>query len=586
MTLSSGYLVSSSTPKLLLGLWSHLSSRRRVQLLLVLLVMLASGVAELLSLGSILPFLVVLSNPDRLWQNSFVQALAPYFGLTEPSQLLLPSTVLFGSAALLAGAVRLINLWLNGRLAAEIGSDLSCQAYQRTLYQPYEVHVKRNSSEVITAITTQINYTVGAINAFLQLSTSVVVASGLFIGLLIIDWSLALFAIAIFGSAYGALAIKMRRELRTNGYLISEASKQQLRALQEGLSAIRDVLLDGSQSFYTQIYRDADRPQRRLLAKNVFLGICPRYSFEALGMVFIAVIGGAFALQQGSGEDVIPLLGTLALGAQRLLPALQLIFQGWALLKGYNSSLQEVLFFLNQPIPPILSLAQPYLLCEGISFESVCFRYEPHQPDVLRGINLHISQGDRIGLIGSSGSGKSTLVDLLMSLLVPTSGRVLVDGIDLNAKENQTKLAAWRASIAHVPQNIYLADGTVSENIAFGIPSDQIDLDRVKLAAAQAQIASFIESKPNGYNSFVGERGISISGGQRQRIGIARALYKNASVLVLDEATSALDSETEAAVMDSIELLSRNLTVIIIAHRLSTISRCDSVIKLNAGEIY
>ena len=574
-----------STRTLVLGIWDHLSRRRRIQLGLLLIVMLASGGAEVMSLGAVLPFLAVLSDPERLWQQSLVQALAGRVGFTAANQLLLPATLAFAVTAVLAALIRLLNLWLNGRLAAAVGSDLSCETYRRTLYQPYGVHVQRNSATVISGVTGQIGGTVAALTALLQVITAAVVAVGLLSGLLLIDWAVALGAAALFGSVYGLLAITTRKELQRNSQLITAAARQQIKALQEGLGAIRDVLLDGNQRTYVAIYRQADRPQRQLLAKNQFLGTFPRYALEALGMVAIALLGGLLVLQNGSGAAVIPLLGALALGAQRLLPALQQVYGGWAVLKGANANMAAVLAMLNQPLPPQVSVAEPLPLREGILLEGVHFRYGPEQPEVLYELDLEIRRGERIGLIGSTGSGKSTTVDLLMGLLEPTAGRVLVDGADLHDPAHPERLAAWRGTIAHVPQSIYLADSSIAENIAFGVPRQQIDLARVKQAAEQAQIASFIEGSAEGYESFVGERGIRLSGGQRQRIGIARALYKQARVLVFDEATSALDTGTEEAVMGAVERLSKELTIVMIAHRLSTVQRCDRVIRLAQGAV-
>ncbi len=547
--------------------------------------MLASGGAELVSLGAVLPFLAVLSDPERLWQQPLMQALAVRIGFTAASDLVLPSTLVFAAAAVLAALIRLANLWLNGRLAAAVGSDLSCEAYRRTLYQPYGVHLRRNSSVVITGTTKQIGGTVSALSSLLQLFTATVVSLSLLTGLLLIDWRVALAAISLFSSVYGLLAITARKELHLNSQKISEAAKQQIQVLQEGLGAIRDVLLNGNQRTYVEIYREADRPQRQLQAKNEFLGAFPRYAVEALGLVAIALLGGLLLLQQGAGAAVIPLLGALALGAQRLLPALQQVYGAWSSLKGLNADLGGVLEMLNQPSPVQVSVSEPLELRQSIRLESVHFSYGQDQPKVLRGLDLEIRRGERIGLIGTTGSGKSTTVDLLMGLLEPTQGRILVDGEDLHDPAHPERLAAWRAAIAHVPQSIYLADSSIAENIAFGVPKGQIDLERVRQAAEQGQIASFIEASPEGYQSFVGERGIRLSGGQRQRIGIARALYRQLKVLVLDEATAALDGATEQAVMDAVEGLSRELSVVMIAHRLATVTRCDRVIKLHQGRV-
>ena len=257
---------------------------------------------------------------------------------------------------------------------------------------------------------------------------------------------MALASAALFGGAYGLLAVTARRELRRNGQKIAEASSQQLKALQEGLGAIRDVLLDGSQPTYLQIYRQADRPQRQLREKNVFLGVFPRYALEALGMMALALLGGMLVWQRGSSAAVITPLGALALGAQRLLPALQQIYSGWASLKGYNAAIQDVLALLRQPLPTQLNVNEPLPLRESIRFEGVRFRYGLEQPDVLQELDLEIRRGERIGLIGSTGSGKSTTIDLLMGLLAPSAGRMLVDGVDLHDPAHPERLVAWRAA--------------------------------------------------------------------------------------------------------------------------------------------
>jgi ATP-binding cassette subfamily B protein len=197
---------------------------------------------------------------------------------------------------------------------------------------------------------------------------------------------------------------------------------------------------------------------------------------------------------------------------------------------------------------------------------------------VLRNLDLNIAKGSRIGIIGATGSGKSTLLDIVMGLLRPSEGSLEIDGQPITIENHR----AWQAHIAHVPQDIFLADSTVEENIAFSVPKDQIDHERVRQAAQQAQIADSIDTWPKQYQTFVGERGVRLSGGQRQRIGIARALYKQADVIIFDEATSALDNETEQGVMQAIEGLSTELTILIIAHRLSTLRNCTQIVELGS----
>ena len=574
-----------SLRQLLRQLWAHLARRRRLQLGVLLLVMLASSVAEVLSLAAVLPFLAVLANPEGLWNQPLVQQWAPLLGIASAEALLLPITVVFAVAALAAGAIRLLNLWLNGRLAAAIGSDLSCEAYRRTLYQPYAVHLARNSSELIASISTDVNRVIyQVLTPLLLLLSSGLIAFSLALALLAIDWTIAVGVGLVVGLVYALAMAASRRPLQQLGHRQVALNRQLIQALQEGLGAIRDVLLDDSQQFYAATYHHADQPLRRVQADASFLSAYPRLVLEPVGMALIAVMGLVLVGQQGVG-NALPLLGALALGAQRLLPMMQKVYEGWAQSRNAKDSLATVLCLIAQPLPMDASQpkAHPMSFRQGIRFEAVRFAYGPELPEVLMGIDLEISKGERIGIIGSTGSGKSTTLDLLMALSLPTAGRILVDGVDLHDPAHPERLMAWRSTIAHVPQSIYLADSSIAENIAFGLSSGQIDMGLVKRAAEQAQIAGFIEGSPDGYSSFVGERGIRLSGGQRQRIGIARALYKQAQVLVFDEATSALDSETEEAVMKAIEELSQELTIVIIAHRLTTVQRCDRVIRLDYG---
>jgi ABC-type multidrug transport system fused ATPase/permease subunit len=357
-----------------------------------------------------------------------------------------------------------------------------------------------------------------------------------------------------------------------------------VKTVQEGLGGIRDVLIDQAQPVYLDKFRRIESVLRDAQAVNIFIGAAPRFVIEACGMVLIA--GLALMLSSGTGGlfTALPVLGALALGAQRLLPLLQVIYNGWTQIAGNRQALFDVLDILDLPLN-VRHVASdritPLPFERKISLNNITFRYGKESAPVLNAVNLTIKKGDRIGVIGKTGSGKSTIMDLVMGLLEPTSGEICVDGELLSEKN----IVGWQVQIAHVPQAIYLADTTIAENIAFGIPQDEIDWERLRKAAQRAELKEFIETLPESFLTVVGERGIRLSGGQRQRIGIARALYKQASVLVFDEATSALDNETEAAVMEAIGKLQSDLTILIIAHRLSTVSMCDKIFKLEDGHI-
>lgn len=570
---------------LLLGrLWFHISKRRRGQFGLLLVLMLLSSFAEIFSIGALLPFLGVLTAPEHVFGYPAMQPIIQRLGLTSPSQLLLPLTILFGIAAFTAGGMRLLLLWTSTRISFATGADLSISIYRRTLYQPYSVHCARNSSEVISGISGKTDGVIyRVIVPILTLISSCVMLVAILLALLAVEPAVALAAFGGFGLIYSIIIRLTRKQQLVDSQCEARESTQVIKSLQEGLGGIRDVLIDGSQSTYCQIYRDADVPLRRAQGRSMFITASPRYAMEALGMVLIAGLAYSLAQQVGGVAKAIPVLGALALGAQRLLPVVQQAYAAWTAVRGGQASLQDTLELLDQPLPDYANqqAVQPLPFDHNISLKALSFQYGPQAPYVLKHINLTIEKGSRIGFIGTTGSGKSTLLDIVMGLLQPTDGVLEIDGQSVTESNHR----AWQVHIAHVPQAIFLADSTIEENIAFGVPKDRIDHARVRQAAKQAQIADSIEAWPKQYQTFVGERGVRLSGGQRQRIGIARALYKQADVIIFDEATSALDSETEQAVMQAIEGLSKDLTLLIIAHRLTTLKNCTKIVELRGGKM-
>jgi ATP-binding cassette subfamily B protein len=563
-------------------LWGHINRRRRRQFYLLFLLIILSTFAEILSIGSALPFLAALTMPEKIFDASAAQPFINATGLVSPQEIILPLAIIFCAAALMAGGVRILLLWLSTRLSFAAGSDLSVDIYQRTLYQPYSIHVSRNSSEIISGISVKANGVIySTIMPLLTLLSSSVMLIGIISALLFLDPGIAIFSFIGFGLIYALITWFTRIQKRNNSQDIARESTQVIKSLQEGLGGIRDVLIDGSQKVYCQIYRNADWKLRQAQGSNQFLAQSPRYVIEALGMILIACVAYTLTKESEGVSKVIPVLGVLAMGAQRMLPVMQQAYASWSTIQGGQTSLQDILDLLDQPLPDYGddNSIQPLRYEEQISLNQLSFRYGANTPWVLKDINLKIAKGTRIGFIGITGSGKSSLLDIIMGLLSPSSGELLVDGESITTKNQRS----WYSHIAHVPQSIFLSDGTVEENIAFGVPNHLIDHQRVLRAATQAQISQSIESWPNRYQTRVGERGIRLSGGQRQRIGIARALYKQADVIILDEATSALDNETEEAVMDAINKLSSNLTILIIAHRITTLRNCSQIIKINNG---
>jgi len=547
--------------------------------------MIVSAFADVVSVGAVMPFLGVLTSPDRVMQSPVSAQWLQHFGITSAEQIVLPLTVAFALAVLIAGALRILVLLVSIRIAHGTGSELSAEVYRRTLYQPYRVHASRNSSEVISGITYKVSSAVAVLTYILTFISSAVAITAVTIALLAINPAVAIGAAAGFGACYILIAFLTRSRLRQNSDRVAREQNQVVKALQEGLGGIRDVLLDGTQEVYCDIYRRSDVPLRRAQGISDFIGQCPRHAMEAIGIVLIAILAFLLTRSSAGGASVaIPVLGAIAIGAQRLLPAFQQAYGAWSSIAAHRAQLAAVIELLDQPAPPAAGQEpdpSPMVVRESIVFKSVRFRYLPDGPWVVDGMDLVIPRGSRVALVGTTGSGKSTALDILMGLLAPDAGEVCVDGRPIHGE----LLRSWQRAIAHVPQVIHLADASISENVAFGVPADRIDMVRVREACRRAHIADFVESRPEGYAARVGERGIQLSGGQRQRIGIARALYKQASVLVFDEATSALDNLTEQSVMEAIGGLSRDLTIILIAHRLSTVRHCDVTVEMREGRV-
>lgn len=568
---------------LLKRLWIQISLRRRRQFWALMFLMILSSFMEILSIGTVLPFLGALTAPERIFELPIVQPFIQALNITKPSQLLLPLTISFTIAILVAAIIRLFLLWASTRLSHSVGADLSVSIFRRTLYQPYAAHCARNSSEVISGISNKSVSIVNAIVSILNILSSFVILITIFIAMLLVSPIITLIAFGIFSLIYVSIINLTRRRLLINSQINARESVRVIKHMQEGLGGIRDIIIDGCQSTYCQIYENADLALRRSQGNNMFISSSPRFVMEAFGMVLISWLAYSLNQQEDGILKVIPVLGALAIGAQRMLPLLQQIYSSWTNIRGAQVSLQDTLELLDQPLPENFNstITQPLIFKKHINLKKIGFRYNSETPYVIKEINFSIPKGSRFGFIGTSGSGKSTLLDIIMGLLHPSCGSLEVDGVIISSNNQR----AWQDHIAHVPQAIFLADSSIAENIAFGVSKDQVDFERIQQVAEQAQIAEFIETLPMQYQTLVGERGVRLSGGQRQRIGIARALYKRADVIILDEATSALDNETEEAVMEAIESLSEDITLLIIAHRITTLKNCTHILEIDCGVI-
>jgi len=564
----------------IVSLWSFLGKRRLWQLGGLFTLMLLSVMAEMVSLGAIVPFLGALTNPEDVLKLAWLKPILQLFGIDSADQLLLPLTGSFIMAAVMASGIKILLLWCNTRIGEGMTIQLNTEMYRRALYTPYEVHLASNSSNMISLVTQKMSAAASAgITHIMMFTIALLTSFAIIFTLFLINPLVALTTFSLLGGGYVLVGYVSRRMLKRNSHVIAQNQPFAVKQLQEGIGGIRDVILDHSQEVFLKNYSGYIQIIQRAFSSNSIISMLPKYVLELLGIVLIAVMAYVLSLQ---GKAALPVLGAMALGAQRLLPSLQQSYYSWSFIAGSQSALNDVVSYLNsKPSQENTGNPAPFPFNHTIALEHVAFSYVGTRKNVLENMSLTIQKGARVGFIGETGSGKSTLLDLIMGLFTPIGGKMLVDGVKIDEQNRQ----AWQKHIAHVPQSIYLSDASITENIAFGMPKEYIDFERVQSASKKAHLHHFIEELPNGYETYVGERGVQLSGGQRQRIGIARALYKQADVIIFDEATSALDDTTEKIVMEAINSLDENLTILMIAHRLSTLKDCDVIYRLSHGRI-
>jgi ATP-binding cassette, subfamily B, bacterial PglK len=566
---------------LLVMLWNSFKKTKKVKFYWLFFLTIMTGIVEVISLGTVVPFMGVLTNPEKVYYHTYMQPLINYFNISSPEGLIAPITATFCALALISGGVRIFHLKYLTVLAFNLGSDISVDIYRKTLYREYDYHIKKNSSEIIGGLTNKVHAVIfGVLLQLLTLFSSLFILILLLALLTWIDPFVTFISISIFILSYIVISLTIKERLTRNSEILSKEQTKIIKVASEGLGGIRDILIDGTQEKHCNEFEKSDRRLRKAQGINLYIGSMPRFLIEPIGMVLIAIMSYYLSLEEGGLISALPILAALALGAQRMLPLVQASYSSIVSIVGNKDNLADVLKLSNGKLNCKEEI-KPFPFNSLISFKKLSYTYERGKEKVLKEIDLDINKGDVIGLIGKTGCGKSTFIDVLMGLLTPASGNLIVDGV----KVKSSNVKDWQKNIAHVPQNIYLVDSSIINNIAFGILKEDVNIERVVFVAKQAQIYDHIMSLPGQFNENVGEGGVQLSGGQLQRIGIARALYKNLEVLILDEATSALDVETEESIIDAIHGLNKNITIIMIAHRLQSLRLCNRIIKFSNGRI-
>ena len=574
---------------LLLNIWKNISYKRKVQFIFLSFITICNSFAEILSISIIIPFLGILVNRKDFFENKYIQIFADKFNIYDMELMTNILLILFISIIISSTLIKLLNIYLNGKYSAMLGVDFSSQAFKKILSQRYLFHINNNTSKLISIMTTKVDLAIEVIGDILQIITSSFIALGLILALLFINPKFTLIVGTCLTIIYLlTLLFVSKRQLNINSKVISKTLNEEIKLLQEGLGSIVDTILNNNQSKIINKYKINEFKLRNYKANSLFLTRFPRYFIEGFITIFIGVYGYVLVINNNSGFYVFSLLGGLVISVQKILPNLQLVYYAYTTILGYYNSVNDLVdkISLSEPLESTINNNNFYFLKDKIEFRDVSFSYEKNNIHNIQKLNFQIKIGEKIGIIGETGEGKSTIIKMLIGLIFPDEGFIKVDGKDIFNYQYPEYFLSWRSSISYVPQQIYLNDATIAENIASIDFGEKIDLKKVKKCAKIAQIEKFINQQQDKYDQYVGERGTKLSGGQLQRIGIARALYKkNTNMIVLDEATSALDENTEKNIIDSINNNFKEKILVIVSHKFKTLKYCDRIFSVKGGSI-
>ncbi len=563
------------------------SERRRTALLLVILLLVA--VAETLGVASVMPFIAVLAKPEVVETNSWLAWAYNTLGFTSRNNFLIFLGLGFLGVVLGSLTVRALGLWAQLRFVNNRGYRWSTRLMAAYLRHPYEWYLNRHTANLTTSILSEVNEVInGALMPALQICANALVAVLLVSLLLSVDPVLSFSVATVLGGGFWLVQIAVRRLLSRLGESHQAAMHARYRIVQEAFGGAKDVKVLGLEELFVARFREPSQTLAQVSIAFNLVSKLPPIAMQALLFGGMLVVVLYLMTSYGGFAEIVPLVALYAFAGYRLLPAVQNIASNVSELR-YREAVLNSLKSELESAPPAPTIDTNEVrantrinLHEALTLDRVTYRYPGADRAAVHDLSLRIPVNSTVALVGPTGSGKSTTADVLLGLLRPQAGALQVDGMRISEDSER----AWRRSVGYVPQQIFLIDGSIAENIAFGLPAGEIDREAVERASVVANLHDFVKRDlPAGYDTEIGERGVRLSGGQRQRIGIARALYRDPSVLILDEATSALDNLTEHAVMEAVHNLSRRKTIILIAHRLSTVRSCDCIYMMEDGQL-
>jgi len=566
----------------ILSLYNWLSKKRKNQFFLIIFFSIIVSILEMIAIGSVVPFVSSILSSDSSFGLKFIQFLKSFLTVNNKEELIIILALVFVLFSIITGFCRSILIYAVSRYSNIILAEMATSIYSQKLNEPFLRFISNSSDKLISLISSKLFQVYDLINGILLIITSTILFISIMVILLFIDFQLTMISLIIFGTLYLLVVLSFRRMIMKNSRTISQNQTLMVKSLQEGIGSIRDIILDSNQEIYTKSFSELVFERGIKVAINDVVAQSPRFLLETVGIILIST----FLFFSGSKNGVLalfPVLSALALGAQKIMPLMNTVYVNYSTVVSNSHQLNEAVKILNEMKKDLFkaSKKEDLLFEKKIVLKDVYFQYNDNSPLILRGINFEILKGSKIGIIGNTGRGKSTLLDIIMSLLNPTSGYIFIDD-KLLKNEN---LQAWRKKITHVPQDIFLINGTILENVTLTLKKDDIDIKKVIRSLEISGILDLIETLPNKLDEVIGERGVKLSGGQKQRIGIARALYRKSDLIILDEATNALDLYTEKKIIDQIINNYKHKTILMVSHRIDTLKNCDKVFKLENNNI-
>jgi len=567
-------------------LLSFLERNEKIQFVFLFGMILVMALFDVLGVASIFPLMASLADPSIVETNPYLFYLYEFFEYENPNNFLIFLGGIVFCIFVFSLVFKSITIYLQLRFTAKIDYSISKKLFQGYLGHPYSWFLNRHSAELgktlLSEVTTVVQGAILPITVILAQGATVI---AILILLIVVNPKISIIMGIVLISAYASIFFIVNKYLAFIGKKRLEANEQRYKAVSEGFGAIKEVKLGGLEEAFSLNFNRPAKNFASYHASSQAILQLPRYLLEAI------LFGGMLLLmlyllgEEAYSKNFLPLIALYAFAGYRVMPAVQLVYSSFSQLRYHQAAFENLhkdymSIFINEV--NLEDFSEPISFNKTIQLQDVSYAYPLAEKTALKDINMTIKCKQTIAFVGSTGSGKTTLADIILGILSPENGSLIIDEQTITEKNKR----GWQKLIGYVPQNIYLADASVAENIAFGVEPSKIDYDQVKKAAMVANLDNFIEEDmPDGYKSEVGERGVRLSGGQRQRIGIARAMYHKPDILILDEATSALDNVTEHEVMDAINAVGQEITIILIAHRLSTVQSCDNLYFLQDGRI-